>query len=64
MGEQCVGKTEAPFDECACVVCGDDIDIESWHPILADTDATGTFRLYPFCTTDCRDAWNSHRTNR
>ena len=57
-------KNEAVGEEQVCVTCGDAIDIESWHPVLADTDAGGTLRLYPFCTPDCRNEWNRRRNDR
>ncbi len=63
-GEQRMDETEASSDERVCAVCGDTIDIESWHPVLAETDSTGTLRLYPFCTPACRDAWKGHERNR
>jgi hypothetical protein len=62
MGEQRMEENEAS-DERVCVVCGDTIDIESWHPVLAEPDAMGILRLYPFCTPDCRDAWNENTTD-
>ncbi|WP_049970503.1 DUF7576 family protein [Haladaptatus cibarius] len=52
---------EIPGDESVCTNCGDTIEIESWHPVLAETDATGSFHLYPFCSPHCRDLWNRTR---
>lgn len=42
-----------------CEVCGAQIDIDQWHPVVADTDDDGAFQLYAFCTQDCRDVWEN-----
>ncbi len=64
MDEQCMERNESVVDEHVCVTCGAIIDIESWHPVLADTDQDGTLRLYPFCTPTCRNEWNRHGSDR
>ncbi|WP_345409693.1 DUF7576 family protein [Haladaptatus pallidirubidus] len=53
---------ERPGGDPVCTNCGDAIEIESWHPVLAETDADGSFHLYPFCSSHCRDLWNHTRT--
>ncbi|MGA9401365.1 DUF7576 family protein [Haladaptatus sp.] len=59
-----IERNKAVGDQQICAVCGDAIDIEAWHPVLADTDSNGTLRLYPFCTPACRNEWNRHRNDR
>jgi len=39
-----------------CAVCGRRFDAATWHPVTTRTD-DGEFRLYAFCSTDCRGAW-------
>ncbi len=53
-------SSDFPDDEQVCANCGDSIEIGSWHPVLAETDASGVFHLHPFCSPYCRDVW--HRT--
>ncbi len=56
------GRVPDSDDERLCANCGRTIEIEVWHPVLADTDAKGAVRLLPFCSTDCRDLWCREQT--
>ncbi|WP_266077365.1 DUF7576 family protein [Haladaptatus caseinilyticus] len=51
-------------EEQVCANCGDTIEIGSWHPVLAETDDSGMFHLYPFCSPHCRDVWNRTQTTQ
>ncbi|WP_227374018.1 DUF7576 family protein [Haladaptatus halobius] len=49
---------DASSDERICATCGEVIELTAWHPVLAEPDAGGVLHLYPFCSADCRTAWN------
>jgi len=40
-----------------CTNCGARINTTEWHPVTAETDADGNFRVYAFCDEGCRDEW-------
>ncbi|WP_227354111.1 DUF7576 family protein [Haladaptatus salinisoli] len=49
-------------DERTCASCGERIELTAWHPVLAEPDASEALHLYPFCSADCRTAWNQRNT--
>ncbi|WP_458204913.1 DUF7576 family protein [Haladaptatus sp. NG-SE-30] len=51
------GSDTPSCDEHVCTTCGGAIEPSAWHPVIAETDASGTLRLYPFCRPDCQDEW-------
>ena len=41
-----------------CANCGARVDVDRWHPVATGTDEHGDFRLYAFCSQECRDCWD------
>lgn len=39
-----------------CANCGDRIETTEWHPVETRVE-DGDFRMYAFCSVDCREAW-------
>lgn len=40
-----------------CARCGAHIDTSEWHPLMTETNNDGSFRVYAFCSEECRDEW-------
>lgn len=48
------GRADEPK---TCANCGRQIDTKEWHPLATRSDSDGNFRVYAFCSVDCRDEW-------
>lgn len=40
-----------------CAACGERIDQRAWHPVSTGTDDAGDFRVYAFCSRNCRSVF-------
>lgn len=51
------GSGRAAAEPLPCANCGARVDVDRWHPVATGTDERGDFRLYAFCSQECRDCW-------
>ena len=49
-------RETADNDEERCAHCRSVIDVTDWHPVVSRVEDDEVY-LYPFCNTDCRNAW-------
>lgn len=56
-GEESAVRADEPK---ICENCGVEIDTMEWHPLVTQTDADGNFRVYAFCSEDCREEWGTN----